>query len=102
MDNVLMEFDGWPRRSDPGILKTFCTEVMAHKAIIDTGCRHFGATRKYRPQVRQFIRPLLGKLAKMMRGAVVLLAHPSRSGLASGEGGGAGRPPWRRQRSDRL
>jgi RecA-family ATPase len=92
MDNVLMAFGGDGVGVFTPAFDNLCAEVMDHKArlcIIDTAADTFGGNENIRPQVRQFVGHCLGKLAKMMRGAVVLLAHPSRSGLASGEGDGA-------------
>lgn len=104
MDNVLMQFaaDG------SGILTPafddLCTEVMTHKArlaVIDTAADTFGGNENTRPQVRQFIGHCLGRLARMMRGAVLLLAHPSRAGLNSGEGDG-GNTAWNASVRSRL
>jgi len=104
LDNVLMTFGS----DGTGILtpafEDLCTEIMDHKArlaVIDTAADTFGGNENIRPQVRQFVGHCLGKLAKMMRGAVLLLAHPSRAGLANSEGD-SGSTAWNASVRSRL
>jgi len=104
MDNVLMTFGSDGTGTLTPAFDDLCTEVMTHKArlcIIDTAADTFGGNENVRPQVRQYIGHCLGKLAKMMRGAVLLLAHPSRAGLATGEGDG-GNTAWNASVRSRL
>jgi RecA-family ATPase len=61
----------------------------ARLAVIDTAADTFGGDELRRSEVRQFIASCLGRLAREMDGAVLLLAHPSLSGLKSGDGTGA-------------
>ncbi len=53
------------------------------------------------PLVRQFVSRALGSLAIKINGAVVLCAHPSRTGLQSGEGDG-GSTGWSNTLRSRL
>ena len=52
---------------------------------IDTSADVFGGNENDRAQVRQFL-SMLRKLAVAANGNVVLLAHPSLTGIASGSG----------------
>ena len=61
---------------------------------MDTAADTFGGNENDRSQVRQFVSRALGSIAQKINGAVLLCAHPSRSGLSSGEGDG-GRPDGR-------
>ena len=80
-----------------------CIEILDHKArlaVLDTAADTFGGNENIRPEVRQFIGTASAS-AKQMRGAVLLLAHPSRAGLASGEGDG-GNTAWNASVRSRL
>jgi hypothetical protein len=57
----------------------------ARLVVIDAATNFFGADEVQRRQVNSFLR-LLRKLALKIDGAVILLAHPSLAGLASGSG----------------
>jgi RecA-family ATPase len=90
-DNLLMTF-----QRGVGTLTPFHAQVMqaaldvkARLVIIDTAADVFGGNENQRGQVRQFVQRALGSIAAAINGAVVLCAHPSRSGLSSGEGDGA-------------
>ena len=56
----------------------------AHLVVLDTAADLFSGNENDRRQVRVFI-SLLGRLALDLNGAVLLNAHPSRSGLKSGD-----------------
>jgi hypothetical protein len=88
-DNVLMTF----ARRGMGELTKFhgavlaaALDLKARLVIIDTVADTFGGNENDRGQVRQFVQRALGSLARKIDGAVVCLAHPSRAGLASGDG----------------
>lgn len=68
--------------------------------VIDTAADTFGGNENIRPQVRQFIN-LLTKPAHEIDGAVILLAHPSATGKASGAGDG-GSTAWSNSVRSRL
>jgi RecA-family ATPase len=68
--------------------------------IIDTAADVFAGNENIRPQVRQFI-ALLTRLARAIDGAVLLLAHPSQTGRASGSGDG-GSTAWNNSVRSRL
>lgn len=61
--------------------------------VVDTAAATFGGNELIRGQVTQFTRIALGRLASEMNGVVLMCAHPSRAGLASGEGDG-GSTAW--------
>jgi RecA-family ATPase len=102
-DNLLMTFSG-----GVGTLTRFhaqvtqaALDVEARLVIIDTAADVFAGNENDRGQVRQFISRALGSIAIKIGGAVVLCAHPSRSGMASGEGDG-GSTGWSNSFRSRL
>ncbi len=89
LENGLMAFD---RRTDEGEVTPFYHQLEnrirdsgAELIIIDTSADTFIGNENIRTQVRQFINALR-KLAQINDGGVVLNAHPSLTGLASGAG----------------
>ena len=103
-DNVLMHFG----RGGVGELTPFHRQVKeaaldlhAKLVIVDTVADTFGGNENDRGQVRQFISRALGSIATAIDGAVVACAHPSRSGLNSGEGDG-GSTGWSNTFRSRL
>jgi RecA-family ATPase len=103
-DNLLMTFG----RNGVGELTGFHKQVLeaaldfnARLVIVDTASDTFGGNENDRGQVRQFVQRALGSLALAIEGAVVLSAHPSRSGLNSGEGDG-GSTGWSNAFRSRL
>jgi RecA-family ATPase len=85
-DNTLMTFDsnGKGRIIDKFFeLRDVILEVGAQLVILDTAADLFAGNENDRHQVRRFI-SLLGGLALEIDGAVLLNAHPSRSGLSTG------------------
>ena len=90
-DNTLMTFDS----SGNGRLTAFWHQVEeaakdfgAQLVIIDTAADTYGGDENIRRQVRAFIQVACTRLARAIDGAVILLAHPSAAGLASGRGDG--------------
>ena len=88
-DNILMAFSS----RGVGQLTPFHGQVLAKSldlkvrlVIIDTAADTFGGNENDRGQVRQFVQHALGYMARKIGGAVLCLAHPSRAGLASGDG----------------
>lgn len=88
-DNILMTFT----HKGIGELTTFHRHVLeaaldlnARLVIVDTAADTFGGNENDRGQVRQFVQRALGQIALKIDGSVVCCAHPSRSGLNSGEG----------------
>jgi RecA-family ATPase len=57
-------------------------------AILDTAADLFAGDFMSTPHVRQFIKVALGGLCQRHESAILLLAHPSKSGMESGDGGG--------------
>jgi RecA-family ATPase len=103
-ENLLMTF----ARNGTGELTQFHKHVMeasldlrAGLLIVDTAADLFGGNENDRGQVRQFVSRALGSIAQAIDGAVVLCAHPSRSGLSSGEGDG-GSTGWSNSLRSRL
>ena len=103
-DNLLMTFG----RNGVGELTAFhklllsaALDLRARLVIVDTAADVFGGNENDRNHVRQFVSRALGSIATKINGAVLLCAHPSRSGLASGEGDG-GSTGWNNALRSRL
>jgi len=103
-DNLLMEFgDQW----SAGEPTPFCTRIEtlardsgAELLALDSLHDFFGGNENARPQARQFVGSLR-TIAMVMRGAVLLTAHPSLSGRNSGSGE-AGSTAWNNAVRSRL
>ncbi|GAA4250635.1 AAA family ATPase [Azospirillum formosense] len=94
-DNLLMTFEG-----DRGQLTPFWDQIAdaagafnARLVVLDTAADMFGGNENARPQVRQFVQQACTRLARTIDGAVLLCAHPSVAGMASGRGDG-GNTAW--------
>jgi AAA domain len=85
-DNLLVTFDkeGRVQLTDRyyEILKA-AKDFGAKFIVIDTAADTFGGNENDRSQVRQYIGHALNKLAAAIDGAVLLNAHPSRSGMSA-------------------
>lgn len=87
-NNLLVQFDrqGMAQLTDWGEQWLALSESLEPALIvIDTAADTFGGDENSRNQVRQFITVLNG-LAQKTGAAVLLLAHPSVSGMLSGRG----------------
>jgi RecA-family ATPase len=89
-DNILCSF-----LHDQIVLTEFYWQVDATLAsikprlcILDTAADLFAGDFMSTPHVRQFIKVALGGLCQRHDTAILLLAHPSKSGMDSGDGGG--------------
>ena len=81
---VQFDQDGWEKTD---LFQDMMMAIQVHQArlvIVDTAADTFGGNENDRIQVGTFIKVVLGELARQIDGAVLLNAHPSRSGLASG------------------
>jgi RecA-family ATPase len=87
-DNALMTFsEGRPLRTP--VFDQVLDAAAAHGAkliIADTLADVFSGNENDRGQARAFAQSALGFLARATHGAVIALAHPSRSGMNSGSG----------------
>jgi RecA-family ATPase len=103
-DNLLMRFAGEGGGFQTKLLRdlvNYLTEYKPGLIVIDTAADTFGGNENIRGQVRQFIATALGGLAKASGATVLLLAHPSRSGLQTGSGDG-GSTAWNNSVRARL
>jgi RecA-family ATPase len=96
-DNVLMTFD----RAGVGStterfaeLRRIAMETGARLVVIDASASTFGGLENDRPQVSKFVGHALTRLAMDIGGAVLLLAHPSKSGMAAGGSKDSGSTAW--------
>lgn len=88
-DNALMTFDG----SDVGTPTPFCEEIHDLCAelkptllVLDTIADIYPANENDRGKVRQFVQSVLGGFARDHDCAVLVLGHPSVSGMQNGSG----------------
>ncbi|MGO8915292.1 MAG: AAA family ATPase [Stellaceae bacterium] len=104
-DNLLMEFEGMARRGTPTPFYRQVVEIVAdfrpEIILIDTVADTFGGNENDRGQARYFVQVGLGGLARLIDGAVVASAHPSRAGLRSREGD-SGSTAWNAAFRSRL
>lgn len=88
-DNELMQYpNGWDKGSPVQFFQqihNFCQDFGAELIVLDSLHDLFSGNENDRQQTRQFVNLLAG-LASDHHGAVVLCAHPSRDGMASGSG----------------
>jgi RecA-family ATPase len=103
-DNLMIKFS----RSGVGELTRLHSDVLAaaldikaRLVVVDTAADVFGGNENDRSQVRQLVSWALGSIAQKIGGAVLLCAHPSRSGLASGDEDG-GSTGWNNAFRSRL
>ena len=92
-DNVLVT---WPNggKDEPGAFyEQLCNKVAVVKGdadsvlvILDTAADTFGGNENERRTVNTFIKTYLGSIVINYNATVILLAHPSLSGLSSGSG----------------
>jgi RecA-family ATPase len=76
-------------------------DIRPQLVCIEAASDVFGGDENKRPQVRGFLGMLRGHLAMKCETAVVLLQHPSQSGLASGSGT-SGSTQWNNSARSRL
>jgi RecA-family ATPase len=102
-DNVLMHFPG----RGPGQLSPFYTEICqvvedmaARLVVLDSQHDLFGGDEIRRSEVRQFV-GALRLIVRRVNGAVLLLSHPSISGMNSGSGS-SGSTAWNNAVRSRL
>ncbi|WCR58325.1 AAA family ATPase [Wolbachia endosymbiont of Ctenocephalides felis wCfeJ] len=95
-NNVLMVFNN----KDIGQLTPYFQELLEDiesfqpkLVILDTAADLFGGNENNRSHVRQFIQNCCGRIAEVIKGAVLLCAHPSDSGIVRKTGTG-GSTAW--------
>ena len=96
-DNTLVTFDRDDRMSLTPAFARLEREVRGFRPrliVCDTAADTFGGDEVRRRQVRQFVGAALGKLAKEYEAAVLLNAHPSRSGMGRGGDLDGGSTAW--------
>jgi RecA-family ATPase len=93
-DNLLMTFETRPIATP--VFQQLLQAAKEHEArlvITDTLADVFGGNENDRAQARMFTQQILGCLAREIDGAVIALAHPSRTGISS-ESGESGSTAW--------
>ncbi len=99
-DNLLVAFDkeGMIRLPRFAELMRAALDFEAKLVVIDTAADTFGGNENDRSQVRQYVGAGLNRLARALDGgrggAVLLNAHPSRSGMSGLGDGDGGSTAW--------
>jgi RecA-family ATPase len=83
-----------------GKIETRIEEIGAIACVLDTSADVFGGEEINRTQVRQFVGMLRGVCIRR-RASIILLSHPSLSGMASGSGT-SGSTAWNNSVRSRL
>ncbi len=85
-DNILVVWDGQRLAPTPRLeqLREHALDIGAKLVVIDTAATTFGGNENDRAQVTSYVGTYLTRLAQDIDGAVLLNAHPSLSGMASG------------------
>ena len=100
-DNVLVNFDDSDRGKRTDFLEFIEEESKdCGLVILDSLHDFFAGNENARPQARQFINQLR-RIAMLINGSVLLLAHPSQAGLSS-KSGNAGSTAWNNTVRSRL
>lgn len=104
-DNLLMTFDERTNRGTPTeLMGQLCDWLRKYRptlVVLDTLADIFGGDEIRRAQARQFIQGVGGNIAREFACGVVIAAHPSQAGLASGKGTG-GSTAWNNTFRSRL
>ena len=92
-DNILVTFPNQGEDKAGAFFEQLCSKIAEVKGdsddvlvILDTAADHFGGNENVRREVNTFVKTYLGSIVIQFNATVVLLAHPSLSGLASGSG----------------
>ncbi len=92
-DNIIVTFPSQGEAKAGEFFKMLCDKIKQVKGdsedilvILDTAADMFGGNENVRREVNTFCKTYLGSLTKEFNATVILLAHPSLSGLASGSG----------------
>lgn len=103
LDNILMQFEKNTGKHTElfNQLLAEVTDFDADLIILETAADLFGGNENIRGEVRQFVAGCCEALAKGANAAVVLCAHPSMTGLRSGDGT-AGSTAWNNSARSRL
>jgi RecA-family ATPase len=92
-DNILVTFPGHGEDQPGQFYETLCNKIEEVKGdadhvlvILDTAADLFGGNEIVRREVNTFTKTYLGGIVQRYNATVILLAHPSLSGLSSGSG----------------
>jgi RecA-family ATPase len=95
-DNLLITFDlaGKPTQT-PLVNRVVdeCKKEQIGLLIIDTIADVFGGNENNRTQVNYFVKSVIGRIHNETKATIILLGHPSLTGMASGTGA-AGSTAW--------
>tara|TARA_R110001632_G_scaffold71715_1_gene166258 strand:- start:818 stop:2821 length:2004 start_codon:yes stop_codon:yes gene_type:complete len=92
-DNILVTFPNQGEDKAGDFYEILCNKIKEVRGdredilvILDTAADMFGGGENVRREVNTFCKTYLGSFTKQFNATVILLAHPSLSGLASGSG----------------
>jgi len=104
LENILMTFDDRNRPELTTLFKElvqYLTIFRPRLVVLDTLADIFGGEEVKRAHARQFVQGVAGNIARAFDCAVVVAAHPSAAGLASGQGT-SGNTAWSNTFRSRL
>jgi RecA-family ATPase len=88
-NNLLVKFDSNNNAYPTKFFNNLHGDILKYEpdlVVLDTVADLFAGNENNRPQVRQFIQNICGRIAQVIDGAVLLCAHPSESGMQKGNG----------------
>lgn len=104
LENILMTFDERNRPELTALFKDLVKYLATFRpklVVLDTLADIFGGEEVKRAHARQFVQGVAGNIARAFDCAVVVAAHPSASGMASGSGT-SGNTAWSNTFRSRL
>lgn len=103
LENILMSFVNG-KADLTKLFDELLAELRAFRpvlVVLDPAVEVFGGNENVRAEVSRFVRRCCGRIAREIGTAVLLLAHPSQAGMASGRGDGGSRD-WGNASRSRL
>jgi hypothetical protein len=92
-DNILVTFPSQGEAKAGEFFKILCEKIEKARGdadsilvILDTAADLFGGNENVRREVNTFIKTFLGSIVQKYNATIILLAHPSLSGISSGSG----------------
>lgn len=104
-NNILMTFDREGIGSETQALRDLRDQVDKHRpelVVVDTAADVFAGNENDRNQVNQFVKRALFSIAKDFDCAVLLNAHPSKTGSADGGSKDSGSTAWHNSCRSRM
>jgi len=92
-DNILVTFSSTGKAEPGEFFQVLCDKISRAKGdaghilvLLDTAADLFGGTENSRRETNTFIKTYLGSIVQKYNATIILMAHPSLAGIASGTG----------------